>query len=383
MVAAVRRGHSQRAVARQYRVSLPTVQYWVRRAQGQRLDRVDWETRSPIPHTSRRTPPALEDRVLTVRRELKETSVLGEYGAVAIRCEMLTRGIAPVPSLRTIGRILERRGALDGRHRVRRPAPPPGWYLPEVARGRAELDSFDIVEGLVIKGGTDVEVLNGISLHGGLVASWPRAAITATFTVEALLEHWRQVGLPAYAQFDNDTRFQGPHQHPDAIGQVIRLCLHLGMMPVFVPPREMGFQAAIESFNGRWQAKVWARFHHDSLATLQARSTDYVAASRTRTAVRSEAAPQRRPFPKPWRFDLDAPLRGGLIFLRRTTERGVVTLLGHSFAVAPRWPHRLVRCEVDLDAERIRFFALRRRQPDWQPVLNEVAYKLPRHRVST
>ena len=94
------------------------------------------------------------------------------------------RKVAPLPSVRTINRILERRGALDGQRRTRRPAPPPGWHLPEVASKRRELDSFDVVEGLVIKGGPQIEVLNGVSLHGGLAASFPvPAAIMATRSV--------------------------------------------------------------------------------------------------------------------------------------------------------------------------------------------------------
>jgi hypothetical protein len=43
-------------------------------------------------------------------------------------------------------------GALDGQRRVRRLPPPRGWYLPEVAQDRAELDSFDIIEGLALHG---------------------------------------------------------------------------------------------------------------------------------------------------------------------------------------------------------------------------------------
>jgi len=42
MVAAVRHGIPMRSVARRFHVSLNTVQHWVRRAQGQRLSRVDW-----------------------------------------------------------------------------------------------------------------------------------------------------------------------------------------------------------------------------------------------------------------------------------------------------------------------------------------------------
>lgn len=33
-----------------------------------------------------------------------------------------------------------------GLHRQRRPTPPKGWYLPDLADGKAELDSFDFVE---------------------------------------------------------------------------------------------------------------------------------------------------------------------------------------------------------------------------------------------
>ena len=35
---------------------------------------------------------------------------------------------------------------------------------------------------------------------------------------------------------------------PDAIGRLTRLCLALGIIPVFAPPREPGLQNAIEGF---------------------------------------------------------------------------------------------------------------------------------------
>src|SRR5947209_1559182 len=148
MVAAVRRGEAMRRVAHRFGVALATVQLWVARAEGRRLDRVDFAGRPP----GRRRPvnrsaAELEDLVLSLRRQLKEASDLGEFGARAIRAALHARGIAPLPSTRTIGRILERRGALDGRRRARRPAPPPGWYLPDVAAHRSELDRVDCVEG--------------------------------------------------------------------------------------------------------------------------------------------------------------------------------------------------------------------------------------------
>ncbi|MGH7957847.1 MAG: hypothetical protein ACREH8_12690 [Opitutaceae bacterium] len=325
-----------------------------------------------------RISPKAEDRILSIRRFLRERSDLGECGPQAIRDEMIRRRLKEVPSARTIARILGRRGALDGRRRQRWKSPPRGWFLCDAAARRAELDSFDIIEDLVIAGGTDVNVLTGISLHGGLCAAWPAHQVTAKFTVQSLIEHWRMFGLPNYAKFDNDTVFQGAHQHPDSFGRVTRLCLSLGVAPVFAPPRETGFQADIESFNGRWQTGVWRRFRFADLPDVGRQSRKYVIASRRKSAGRIQDAPARRAFPDNWRFDLQAPLRGMLIFLRRTDERGHATLLGHTYMTSPDWCSRLVRAEVDLDHHQIRFYALRRREPNVHRYLSTHAYEPPR-----
>jgi hypothetical protein len=379
MVAAVRRGQPLRAVAKKFGVGVATVAHWVERAKGQRLDRVDFSDRSRAPHKTRRMEITLEDRVLQTRRDLAQSD-LGAIGAEAIRQALLDQGIAevPVPSVRTINRILGRRGALDGKKRTRRPPPPTGWYLPDVAAGRAELDSIDMVEGLVIKDGPHVEVLNAISLHGGLPASWPvESPVTSELTVSSLVEHWRAAGLPDYAQFDNDMIFHGTHRYPDALGRVLRLCLSLGVVPVLVPPRETGFQAMIESYNGWWQTKVWSRFQHDNLVDLQGHSQRYVAALRKQRAARIEAGPDRRAFPAGWKLNLKKRPRGRLVYLRRSNGNSEVTLLGKTCPLGQVWPNRLVRCEVDLDQNKIRFFTLRRKEPTSQPQILEVDCRLP------
>lgn len=380
MVAAVRQQRALRAVAREFGVPLSTVQFWVARTTGQRLDRVDWCDRtSGGQPPANRTTTKVEDQVLKVRRELRDSSALGEFGAQAIRREF-SGAVESIPSVRTIGRILERRGALDGRRRQRRPPPPQGWFLPAVMAGRAEVDSFDIVEDLVIQGGPFVNVLTGISLHGRLCEAWPRVQITAKNTVESLLQHWRAHGLPQYAKFDNDTVFQGAHQWPDSFGRVIRLCLSLRVTPIFAPPREPGFQAEIENFNSRWQAKVWRRFHFQTVGQVRAQSKKFIAASQRRAASRREAAPTRRPFPQTWKLDWQQPLRGQVIFIRRTSERGEVSVLGHTYPASSTWVQRLVRVEVNLTAGRLQIYALRRREPRQQPLLASHVYTTPQKR---
>src|SRR5262245_38376761 len=102
MIAAIRAGASMRAVARAHGVSLSTVQWWTRRARDLPLDQVDWTDQPPIPTRIHRAEAGVEDLVLALRRELRDTSDLGEYGARAIHHELVTRAHARTPSVRTI-----------------------------------------------------------------------------------------------------------------------------------------------------------------------------------------------------------------------------------------------------------------------------------------
>jgi hypothetical protein len=376
MVRAVRAGQSLRDVAAAFGVSVGTVFAWVERARGKRIDRVRF-TNSKPGRAWNRTPSGLEQRILRVRTALREHSVLGEYGPDAIGLALQENGSLQIPARVTIYRVLARHGVLDGAHRQRRPAPPKGWYLPNLATGQAELDSFDFIEDLKIAGGPLVSVLTATSLHGALVDAWPMERPSARATLRVLLERWRREGLPTYAQFDNDTIFQGEHRFADSVGRISRLCLALQVIPVFAPPREPGFQNAIEGFNGLWQSKVWQRHHCDDIASLAAVSARYIAAYRAKTAPRREVAPTRRRIPARFTLDLGAPLRGTIIYVRRSNENGDVQLLGKAFSVDEHWLHRLVRCEVDFTHQRIRFYALRRRDPTGQPLLRELPYPRP------
>lgn len=257
------------------------------------------------------------------------------------------------------------------------PHPPKGWYLPDVAQGEAELDCFDFIEDLKIAAGPLVSVLTATSLHGALADAWVMQHPGAQVTLDALLGRWQREGRPAYAQFDNATIFQGAHQFADSVGRISRLCLALQVVPVFAPPREPGFQNAIEGFNALWQAKVWQRHHCPDVDTLSAVSARYIAAYRAKTAQRRERAPNRRAFPERFQLDLHAPLKGTMIFIRRSDENGRVQLLGKAFPVDKHWRHRLVRCEVSFTDQHIRFYTLRRRDPACQPLLHKLPYHRP------
>jgi hypothetical protein len=351
---------------------LSTVQYWLHRAGDQVLKQVDW---SDQPSRPRRHPAQFSRRmqglVCRLRRQLAKDD-LGFVGAASIRAALAARPSARWPSVRTINRILHAQGFMDTVRRQRRPAPPAGWYLPT---RDTELDSFDFIEGLGLGEAGPCDVFTGRALFGPVRLASIAACWSARTVVAALIRHWRIEGLPAYAQFDNDLRFHGARHPPGCLGRVIRMCLSLDVTPVFAPPRESGFQAAIEHFNGLWQRKVWQRFDFHSHAQLHACSERFVRAYTRQLSTTAQAERAlRRPFPPGWKPDYAALPIGRLIFLRRTSATGSVEILGHLRRIDPTWPHRLLRCTLSLPDQVLHCHRLRRREPALHPFVKSIPF---------
>jgi hypothetical protein len=72
----------------------------------------------------------------------------------------------------------------------------------------------------------------------------------------------------------------------------------------------------------------------------------------------------------------DKTLKGTIIFIRRTDNNGMASVLGHQWLVDSFWGNRLVRGEVKINKMiTIKFYRLRRRTPYEQPLLNAIKYK--------
>jgi hypothetical protein len=358
-------GRSFRATAKRYQKAVSTVAYWVRRAGARALGKVDWDDRARGNPRPRRTPAAMVRRILQVRQWLRTRSALGECGAAAIFRSLRERGLVP-PCVRTIARILAAHHVVRAR-RVRRAPPPPAWYLPEVSCARAELDLFDLVEGIALGSRRSCDVFTAISQWGGLChAEVLTPGATTDAVLVALRQHWRKWGRPQFAQFDNAAVFQGSHGHPAHLGRVVHFCLCAGVTVVFVPPRETGCQAKIESFNNLWQQKVWQRWHYRDFTQLRRRSDAFVRAHRHRHATRIEAAPQRQHSAGPVARDVT---HGRVIMLRRADDHARVSAFGRCWQLPPNWANRLTRCDWSLREGTLNIFGLRKHDPQSQPLL--------------
>ena len=85
----------------------------------------------------------------------------------------------------------------------------------------------------------------------------------------SLLRCWKVLGLPDFIQFDNELSFRGSNRHPRSPGLVIRLCLHFGVQPVFIPIGEPWRNGSIEKFNDTYNKKFFRRQYFASYSMLK------------------------------------------------------------------------------------------------------------------
>ena len=91
----------------------------------------------------------------------------------------------------------------------------------------------------------------------------------------SLLRCWKAVGLPDFLQLDNELSFRGSNRHPRSPGLVIRLCLHFGVQPVFIPLGEPWRNGVIEKFNDTYNRKFFRRQWFASYLMLKRQSKNF------------------------------------------------------------------------------------------------------------
>ena len=91
----------------------------------------------------------------------------------------------------------------------------------------------------------------------------------------SLLRCWKAMGLPDFLQLDNELSFRGSNKHPRSPGIVIRLCLHFGVQPVFIPIGEPWRNGVIEKFNDTYNKKFFRRQWFPSYAALKRQSKNF------------------------------------------------------------------------------------------------------------
>lgn len=295
-----------------------------------------------------KTPAEAERLVCEIRQRLVRTKY-AQKGALAIQWQLQQLGVAPLPALWTINRILKRHGLLVKPRYEPRGTPYPAMALP----GPHHVHQLDLVGPRYLTGGERFYGVHLMDAFSNAVALEARASKQAVLVVEAVVVAWQRLGLPRVLQLDNELSFRGSNRYPRSFGLLIRLCLYLGVEPRFIPEDEPWRNGIIERFNDvydklffrsqtfRDRAHVAAelprfeRFHntHHRYAKLSQRTP-----WRVHTAVR------RRRLPRGFtRHRRDLPWRDGRVsFVRLTDDQGRVRFFSERFLVDPTLVHEYV-----------------------------------------
>jgi transposase InsO family protein len=211
-------------------------------------------SRRPLTVSSR-TPKEVEEIVKMVRLNLYNRDLF--CGAQAIRWELEDLGVMPLPSLRTINRILTRNELTNrrtGKYESKGTAYP---KLPSLWPNQTH--QADLVGPCYLKGPMrfyGLNVVDTATVRCGLHSSLSK---TGQDILDGFWAIWKRLGIPENIQVDNAMSFFGSPTHPRGMGPLIRLCLHHGVEPWFIPMAEPWRNGMIEQFNDHYQQKFLAK----------------------------------------------------------------------------------------------------------------------------
>jgi transposase InsO family protein len=221
---------------------------WIRRYHEEQASWSEDRSRRPL-STPMRTPAEIEEIVRMVRLSLYNEDLF--CGAQAILWEMEELGVKPLPSVRTINRILNRNELTHrrtGRYKVKGTVYP---VLPSSAPNQTH--QADLVGPCYLKGPVRFYSLNIVDTATVRCGLHPCLSRSGQPILNGFWGAWKRMGIPERIQVDNAMSFFGSPTHPRGMGPLIRLCLHNGVEPWFIPMAEPWRNGMIESFNDRYQ----------------------------------------------------------------------------------------------------------------------------------
>lgn len=342
-------------------------------AKYQRDPLTDFQDGSRAPHHSpTRLPEAVEQAIVNVRQRL-EAANCGLIGRAALQQVLERLGVQPLPSLAYIQQVLARHGLTHPRGVSSDAA-----YYPElVAWAPNAIHATDIITRHVY-GGEAIQNFHTFDHQTHAVHLSQQADKRSQTACAHLLANWRALGLPAVQQLDNENAFCGGHTHPRIIGQVVRLCLCVGVEVLFNPEYEAERNYWVEGFHSLWLQAFWSRQVFRNLAHVQRQAPQFAhwyhyvyqppsLNGHTPAEMRRGFQPRRLTAGLQHLIPAPLPITAGRIhFVRKVNADGAIRLLNEQWPVGPRWVNEYVWATVHTAEQSLRIWHKADAQAPWQ-----------------
>jgi transposase InsO family protein len=312
-----------------------------------------------------RTPAEIEVIVEMVRLSLYNKGLF--CGNQAIQWEMNDMEVQPVPSLSTIGRILQRR---ELTHRRTGRYTPKGKKYPELpALSPNQTHQVDMVGPCYLTGPIRFYSLHAVDTAINRCGIEPIPSRAAQSVLDAVYAIWLRMGIPENLQVDNEMAFFGSPTHPRGMGPLIRLCLRYGCNLWFIPSSEPWRNGVVEKFNGHYQQKFLAKVTISSVMQLgqeslafehRHNSTYRYSKIKGKTPFRALADTDRKLiFPSKGdapRYPLDKPEEGCYHLVRFIRSDCRLNIFSEMFSAPPETQYEYVVATVDVKEQKLKLF---------------------------
>lgn len=309
----------------------------------------------------RRITPEVERSILNIRRRLTSQVHPGTryslIGAGSILAELQVLHVRPLPSLRTIERVLERNGITTPKVRLA-PYLSRATYPKPQAHTSNQLHEVDGVGPIYLKGNRQrYYIFVCKDVYDGAVCLRIYRSRKMEVILDFLGECWKSLGLPEQVQFDNAREVVGWGPAARYLSRVLRLCLRFGVEPLLIPPGRPQRNGSVENFNGWFQPRLFQR-HYSQLGALKRELQRLEETVNTQhvqprlnglTPVQYRRRTKLRKLPLNYLIPHDPlPVAAGRItFFRQVTKHGNVHLLSQTFFVGKRLKGEYVKVLLD------------------------------------
>jgi putative transposase len=188
----------------------------------------------------RRISAELERTIVEIRQRLASQAHPGTryslIGASSILAEIQVLHIHPLPSLRTVERVLERNGETLPRVRLV-PYLARSTYPKPQASHSNQLHQVDAVGPIYLKGNRQrYYILTCKDVYDGAVYQKLYRSRKMEVILDFLGEGWKHLGIPEQVQFDNAREVVGWGPAARYLSRVLRLCLRFGVEVLLILP---------------------------------------------------------------------------------------------------------------------------------------------------
>lgn len=313
----------------------------------------------------RRTTNEIEEIVKMVRLSLYNKGLF--CGDQAILWELEDMQVQPLPSLRTINRILNRHGLT---HRRTGRYEPKGKRYPELpALVPNQTHQIDLVGPCYLQGPIRFYSLNAVDVSINRCGIQSAPSRSSQSILDAVWAVWKRMGIPDNIQVDNEMAFYGTPAHPRGMGSLIRLSLLYGVELWFIPIGEPWRNGVVEKFNDHYRQKFLDKVIMTSEDELQKESLAYenkhnstyrYSKLKGQTPLAALARlGQKLVFPnrdQAPRYPLEKPELGRYHLVRFIRSDLQLNIFGEFFPAPPETEYEYVVATIDVKEQKLKLF---------------------------